>query len=128
MTRPGTLTSPLRRTTTARPPRPAAHSSAERCRSLDLRGGQTDHDRVARLDRSLDDLGEAAVADAGPDLHRLQLLVRVEQIDGLRFPRRPLLPLDGVAEAAGRAAESAPALSHALHSPLEAPAAGGAGG
>src|SRR5947207_15921491 len=113
MTRPGTLTPSLRRTAAARPPRPAAHSSAERRRSLDLRGGQTDHDGVAGFEGSLHHLGEAAVADAGAKLHRLQLLVRVEQIDGLRFPRRALLPLDGVAESAGRAAESAAALSHA---------------
>src|SRR5436190_9511407 len=119
----GTLTSPLRRTAAARPPRPTAHSSAERRRSLDLGGGQTDHDGVARLDRSVDDLGEAAVADAGADLHRLQLLFRVHYVDGLRLLRRALLRLDGVAESAGRAAESAAALSHALHAPLEAPAA-----
>src|SRR5690242_21052520 len=66
--------------TTARPP--AAHAAAERRRSLDLRRGQSDDDVVADLDAAVDDLGVAAVADAGAHLHRRELLGGlVEQVD-----------------------------------------------
>src|SRR5213593_2157563 len=83
---------PSRRLSAAlRPPARPTHPAAERRRSLDLRGGQADHHRVARLRGAFHDLGEAAVADAGADLHRDEFLALVEQIDGLRLPRRALL-------------------------------------
>src|SRR5688572_14085918 len=62
--------------------------ASHRRRSFDLRRGQADDEQVARLQLAGDDLGEAAVGDAGADVDRLRLLLRVEEIDGLRTRRR----------------------------------------
>src|SRR5262245_42347071 len=112
-----TLPTPLRLPAAARrPPARPAHAAAERRGAFDLRGGQADDDRVARLHGAVDDLGEAAVADAGADLRRLQLLVGAEEVDGLRLARSAL---DRAAERARRAGEAAAALAHLGHAALE---------
>src|SRR5690349_6774715 len=76
---------------TARPP--AAHAAAERRGTFDLRRGQADDDVVADFDAAVDDFGEAAVADAGADLHGHELLLGVEQPDRLRSLRPRLKKL-----------------------------------
>src|SRR5919206_1255118 len=94
---------PRRPSAAARPTRPpaAAHAAAECRGTFDLRRGQADDDGVADLDVAVDDLGEAAVADAGADLHGHELLVAVEQIDGRRL--RPRRLRRGLPERPGRA-------------------------
>src|SRR5438128_1524560 len=88
--------------------------AAERRRPFDLRRGQADDDEVSRLDVAFDDLREAAVADAGAHLHRLELLVRRfvavagEEVDRLHLLRTR----SAAAERAGRATEAALAPAH----------------
>src|SRR5207244_664320 len=80
------LTPSGRRAPALRPPARPAHPAAKRCGSFDLRRGEADHHRVADFEVAVDHRGEAAVADSGADLDRLQFLVRVEVVAGLRAP------------------------------------------
>src|SRR5688572_6863323 len=61
--------------------------AAHRRSAFDFGRGHADDDEVAFLQRSGNYVRVAAVADAGADLDRLQLLLRVERVDGLRLRR-----------------------------------------